>query len=80
MNAVFVALSFSSFLAISQMVQAGPGHDQSNWSSEPIHVLTMIAIGSVIVSSLVYKQCIRCRQKIDQKESRHDAQCDQDSR
>lgn len=73
MKSVFTILVLSSLLVISRLVQAHPGHDHSHWSSEPIHLLTMFAIASLIVSGLVYKQCIRRRRKLERKDINHDA-------
>ncbi|AWY00159.1 hypothetical protein A8139_09255 [Marinomonas primoryensis] len=73
MKSVFTILAFSSLLAIGQLVQAHPGHDHSHWSSEPIHFLTMFAIASLIISGIIYKQCIRRRKKFERKDINHDA-------
>ncbi|MBJ7539699.1 hypothetical protein [Marinomonas transparens] len=59
-------------LAFSQVAQAHPGHDHSHWTSEPIHILTMVAIGTVIVGGLAYKHMTR-RKNLKQKEMNHDA-------
>jgi hypothetical protein len=73
MKSVFTTMLFSCFVVMSQIAQAHPGHDHSHWSSEPIHILTMSAIGGLIVSGLIYKQCIRRRKKFEQKDINHDA-------
>ena len=73
MKSVFTILAFSSLLVISQLVQAHPGHDHSHWSNEPIHLLTMFAIASLIASGMIYKQCIRRRKKSERKDINHDA-------
>ncbi|MEO9655160.1 hypothetical protein ACUM5Y_05160 [Marinomonas dokdonensis] len=47
----------------SQVALAHPGHDHSHWTSNPIHIITMVAIGTVIVGGLVYKQTSRIRNR-----------------
>lgn len=68
----------STFLAsvcvalISSTALAHPGHDHTHWSSELIHMLTWLAIGSVIVGGLLYKQVLR-RKGSKQEDNNHDA-------
>lgn len=63
MKQVFSTLAVSTLMMLSQVVQAHPGHDHSHWTSNPIHIITMVAIGTVIVGGLVYKQSSRLRNR-----------------
>ncbi|BFM51216.1 hypothetical protein [Marinomonas sp. THO17] len=60
------------FALISSTALAHPGHDHAHWSSELIHMLTWLAIASVIVGGLLYKQVFR-RKGSKQEDNNHDA-------
>lgn len=68
MKSVFTVMFASACLVISQMVFAHPGHDHSHWMSGFIHFVTVLAIGSVIVGGVVYKQYFRRRQNSAKKD------------
>lgn len=57
----------SALAAMSSQAFAHPGHDHSHWTSEPIHILTMVAIGTVMVGGIVYKQMSRRGQNKEQE-------------
>lgn len=66
------AMSFLSML--SQVSMAHPGHDHAHWSSDPIHIITMVAIGTVIVGAFSYKYLLRKPKRLQQQEDKnHDA-------
>ncbi|RBO84099.1 hypothetical protein [Marinomonas aquiplantarum] len=73
MKSAVTSLVASLCLALmSSMVLAHPGHDHAHWSSELIHMLTWLAIASVIVGGLIYKQVLR-RKGSKQEDKNHDA-------
>lgn len=37
--------------ALSSVAIAHPGHDHSHWLSDPIHALSILAIGAVVVTA-----------------------------
>ncbi|WP_191601955.1 hypothetical protein [Marinomonas algicola] len=58
---------------VSQLGMAHPGHDHSHWSSDPLHIITLVAIGSVIVGAFAYKYVIRKPKKWPHQEGKgHD--------
>ena len=73
MKPILTAILFNVLLAASQVVLAHPGHEKSHWLSELIHVLTVLAVGSIIVGGFVYKQFLRRRKKFEREEINHDA-------
>ncbi|QUX98090.1 hypothetical protein C0J08_05935 [Marinomonas sp. CT5] len=62
-------------LLISQVLQAHPGHDHSHWSSDLIHLLTILSVGGIIVGSFVYKQLLRRVKYLQREVENHDVQC-----
>ncbi|MEG3754734.1 hypothetical protein [Psychromonas arctica] len=46
----------SALMAVSQVVQAHPGHDHSHWASNSIHLLTVLAVAAVVVVGVAYKK------------------------
>lgn len=73
MKSVFTVMFASACLVISQMVFAHPGHDHTHWLSSFIHLVTVLAIGSLIVGGVVYKQYFRRRQNSEKKGLKNDA-------
>jgi hypothetical protein len=73
MKSIITVMLCSVFLIMSQVVQAHPGHDDSHWASDLIHVLTVFAVGSIIVCGFVYKQLLRRRKQLEREEISHDA-------
>ncbi|GAB3485035.1 hypothetical protein [Marinomonas epiphytica] len=61
------SLILTPLAVCSSLVSAHPGHDHSHWTSEPIHILTMVAIGTVMVGGVVYKQMSRRNQNKEQE-------------
>lgn len=75
MKSILTVMLSSTLLVMSQVAQAQahPGHDDSYWTSEMIHVLTVFSVGSIIVGSFVYKQLLRRRKKFERENVSHDA-------
>jgi hypothetical protein len=53
MKSLFSSLFLSVCLLMSQMAQAHPGHDHSHWMSGFIHLVTVLAVGGVILGGVV---------------------------
>ena len=53
MKSIITVMLCSVFLIMSQLAQAHPGHDDSHWASDLIHVLTVFAVGSIIVGGFI---------------------------
>jgi uncharacterized protein (DUF983 family) len=73
MKSIIRVMLFSVFIVMSQVIQAHPGHDDSHWASDLIHVLTVLAVGSIIVGGFVYKLLLRRRKQLEREEISHDA-------
>ncbi|WOD08069.1 hypothetical protein [Marinomonas sp. GJ51-6] len=53
MKSIVTSLFVTCCLAVSQIAQAHPGHDHSHWMSGFIHLVTILAVGSVILGAVV---------------------------
>ena len=49
-------VAVSALMAISQTVQAHPGHDHAHWASHSIHLLTVLAVAAAVVVGIAYKK------------------------
>ncbi|MFT2111560.1 hypothetical protein [Marinomonas sp. 2405UD68-3] len=72
-NTVAMTVLIGLMTAFSQFSQAHPGHDHSHWSSDPIHIITLAIVGSVLTGAFVYNQFILKPKKQKQQEAHHDA-------
>ncbi|CAH0990732.1 hypothetical protein SIN8267_00827 [Sinobacterium norvegicum] len=54
MNKLIAATA--ALFSLPQLALAHPGHDHSHWLSNPIHWLTVAAIGSVVVVAIILKK------------------------
>lgn len=73
MKSIITVMFCNVLLVMSQVVQAHPGHDESHWVSDLIHILTVFSVASMIVGGFVYKQLLRRRKQLERKEISHDA-------
>jgi hypothetical protein len=46
---------------LSSVAQAHPGHDHGHWLSEPIHVLTTLAIISVVIVTAIVVRRVKSK-------------------
>ena len=55
-NTFKTALVFLASFALSNMALAHPGHDHEHWLSEPIHLLSVLAIIAVSATVLIVRK------------------------
>lgn len=55
MKKSFKSLYAGMLVAISSNALAHPGHDHAHWLSEPIHVLSALAIGAIVMTVVMIR-------------------------